>query len=86
MDEVMWLAEPIHGTGQDTQTGDEGQQNCPSRGQPASECREAQPEVYISVQLEELWLILSRDLLTQCACQTLFVCISIFPIQCRPSF
>lgn len=36
MDEVMCRAELIHGMAQDTQTGDQGQQNCPSWGEPAS--------------------------------------------------
>lgn len=43
-DEVMWLAKLIPGMGQDTQTGDQGQQNCPFGGEPASRVASAHHE------------------------------------------
>ena len=43
-DGVMRLAEPIHRTGQGTQTGDQGWQNCPCRGESASRLASAHHE------------------------------------------
>lgn len=53
-DEVMCLAELIHGMAQDTQTGDQGQQNGPSWGEPASRLASAHQE---SMHLWCMWCV-----------------------------
>lgn len=53
-DKVMWFDETIHRTGQDTQTGDRGQQNCPSGGEPASRVVSTSHE---SMRLWCMWCI-----------------------------